>query len=87
MNRKLRLELDALSVESFTTSDGKDAYGTVRANAGANGEPCPRTDESTCDPNQVCGCIPSWAITCAGASSCNVAVAQVEAEARPAADA
>ena len=72
---KLRLNVDELAVESFATGTDAELRGTVLGRVAADGEPCPRTDESTCDPNQMCACIPSWVITCAGASSCDVAVA------------
>jgi len=70
---KLRLNVDELAVESFATGHDAEPRGTVLGRAAAGAEPCPRTDESTCDPNQMCACIPSWAISCAGASSCDVA--------------
>lgn len=70
---KLRLYLDELAVESFSTGDDAGRRGTVLGRAAAGAEPCPRTDESTCDPNQICGCIPSWVISCPGASSCEAA--------------
>lgn len=72
---KLRLDLEALAVDSFAMADEGDARGTVWGRGGQAYEPCPRTDESTCNPNEVCGCIPSWVITCAGASSCDLAAA------------
>ena len=70
---KLRLNVDELAVESFATGHDAEPRGTVLGRGVVGAEPCPRTDESTCDPNQVCGCIPSWVISCAGASSCDVA--------------
>jgi hypothetical protein len=74
---KLRLNMEALTVESFSTGGDADARGTVLGRAAAGAEPCPRTDESTCNPHEACGCIPSWVISCAGASSCDaVAVAE-----------
>lgn len=72
---KLRLDVDELAVESFATGNDADARGTVLGRGAVGAEPCPRTDESTCDPKQMCGCIPSWVITCAGASSCDAAAA------------
>lgn len=72
--RKMRLDPESLAVESFATLSPERARGTVFGHVNADGEPCPRTDESTCNPNEVCACIPSWAITCAGASSCNAGV-------------
>jgi len=74
--KKLRLNVEELAVESFATGRDGDAPGTVLARGAVGAEACPRTNESTCDPNQVCGCVPSWVITCAGASSCDVAVAE-----------
>jgi hypothetical protein len=78
--KKLRLNVDELAVESFAVAAGDALRGTVLARAGANGEPCPRTDESTCDPHQACGCIPSWAISCAGASSCDAVAGVADAD-------
>jgi hypothetical protein len=75
---KLRLNVDALEVESFATGQDADARGTVLGRVAIDDhQACPRTDESTCDPKQMCGCIPSWVITCAGASSCDVAAVSV----------
>lgn len=77
---KLRLNVVELAVESFAIAGGDALRGTVQARAGANGEPCPRTDESTCDPKQVCGCIPSWVISCAGASNCDAVAGVADAD-------
>jgi hypothetical protein len=71
MIKKLRLDLEALSVESFATADGEGGRGTVRGNV-AFGEANPNTDESTCNPEQACGCIPTWQLT---TDSCQAAVA------------
>lgn len=40
MPRKLRLELDQLSVETFPTSAAPEARGTVHGASGGPGEPC-----------------------------------------------
>jgi len=58
---KLKLETDALRVETFETSPVTRAHGTVEGHAiapgGVIGEPVPAT-------NDVKGCLDSWINTC-----------------------
>jgi len=49
--RKIRLDLDALTVDSFSTSGREDAKGTVL------GHGPPRTDGWECDTVEWCGTI------------------------------
>ena len=67
--KKLRLEIEALTVETFATAarDG-GARGTVRgrdSDAGVGTDPLNSRmySESTCDANYDCGCI-ATAMTC-----------------------
>ena len=65
--RKLRLKLEALEVESFTTAAGALAVGTVRANLDAaiaaplspGDTDCMATyGPCTCEPIETCSCGP-----------------------------
>lgn len=61
MTSKMKLELEALVVESFETGDAHGARGTVHGHAVWYTRHC-NTDGATCDA----------AATCDGAYSCNV---------------
>jgi hypothetical protein len=59
MKKKLSLELEALSIESFdTTSAARDARGTVRGNDSEGDDPQPTPplyiDVCTCRPTDLC---------------------------------
>ena len=65
--KKLGLELDSLSIESFdTTSAARGARGTVRGNDSEGDEPVPTPpvygDACTCSPTDLC---PTSAYYCA----------------------
>jgi hypothetical protein len=65
--KKLTLELEALSIESFDTTDaGADARGTVRGNDSDSDVPVPTPpvyyDDCTCKATDLC---PSSAYYCA----------------------
>ena len=68
--KKLRLDVDALTVESFATDAGLRGAGTVRANA-VTPSACP-TDAYDCDPNTIGA---SCGIRC---TSCKWAVADAD---------
>jgi hypothetical protein len=51
--RKLRLDVDALVVESFDTDAAAAAFGTVRGNADAD---VWKTSPNTCEPIETCTC-------------------------------
>ena len=64
MKKKLSLELEALAVDSFETSAGAGAHGTVHAHDGSAGcQPTPpQVDDCTCVDSCLC---PSNAYYCA----------------------
>jgi hypothetical protein len=64
MTRKIRLNPDALRVESFDVDVSNDARGTVHAHDAASGQSCPYActlDEPTCK-GPLCNTVP--ALTC-----------------------
>ncbi|HEU4560450.1 MAG TPA: hypothetical protein VFS20_21550 [Longimicrobium sp.] len=53
--RKIRLELDTLSVESFIPSnESPDTRGTVNAHGPTNNRTCPATGMTFCETNCEC---------------------------------
>jgi hypothetical protein len=68
--QKLKLDLDALAVESFGTNDSGHRTGTVGA-FGRETFGCPLPTANTCDPTCPIGCGNPTAISCAScAASC-----------------
>lgn len=60
--RKIRLEVEALEVESFATAgDGAEARGTVRGNSGDSVQLCPKSWDTGCDSLSYveCECVDS----------------------------
>ena len=58
MTKKLRLDLDQLTVESFDTDRAPLEHGTIHAHAGASGQSCTYNctiGEPTCR-GLTCGC-------------------------------
>jgi len=71
--RKIKLDLEALSVESFATGEEKPAAGTVQAHVGtalcntAN-QTC---EDATCGGEQTCGAEYSCADSCGACNTYN----------------
>jgi hypothetical protein len=66
MTKKIRLNPDALRVESFAAAVVDTERGTVRAYAGASGQSCPYActlDEPTCK-GPLCNTIPVLTCLC-----------------------
>src|SRR3954471_21141857 len=66
--RKLKLEIDALRVESFDTAGSRVAPGTVRAHADAMDEAIeittPQTQQASCFGTCKISCLGSCALSC-----------------------
>ena len=69
MLKKLKLDLDALAVESFATDRGAAARGTVRAHTAAPACHYVETENAPTCVAASCNCVASWGCGTRGSGS------------------